>query len=193
VVVLPPSISLYEFKGAFKYKQMQIEYESFIPRGSRLKSEGSIVVMAVYVGMDTKQMLNHAKTSLKSSKLEGKTMWTVLLLILVMLLLSSIATVFARVVFKDRKPAAELFFSWLLILARLVPASLIVSLEFIKLFQGLLVSYDKWLYSELTSYQAKVNNSSVIENMGQIQLVLSDKTGTITCNIMCVKDAHSFD
>lgn len=63
-----------------------------------------------------------------------------------------------------------------------VPISLIVTMELIKLFQGIVIGKDQKGYSKEYDCFIANNNTSVNENLGQIKYVFTDKTGTLTKN-----------
>lgn len=69
-----------------------------------------------------------------------------------------------------------------------VPISLIVTLEMVKFMQAIIISKDKNLMSENPKIFASVQSSNLNEELGQIQYIFSDKTGTLTCNIMDFKN-----
>ena len=82
------------------------------------------------------------------------------------------------------KSAVISFFSYFLLLNTLIPISLIVTLEVIKIVQAYFVVNDSEMYSEERRRLAKVSTTSINEELGQINYIFSDKTGTLTRNVM---------
>ena len=64
---------------------------------------------------------------------------------------------------------------------------MIVTLEIVKLFQAMILTNDRNLYCKAIEMPAAVQSSNLNEELGQIQYIFSDKTGTLTCNIMDFK------
>ncbi len=73
---------------------------------------------------------------------------------------------------------------FLLLASMMIPISLKVSLDLVKLFYAKLIDWDDCLVGEDGITHAKAVNTSIAENLGQVRYVLSDKTGTMTCNLM---------
>lgn len=79
------------------------------------------------------------------------------------------------------------FMAWatfFLLLNSLIPISMIISLEVIKLLQSLLIEADILLYGEEIDKTAKVQTMNIQEELGLVDYIFSDKTGTLTSNVM---------
>lgn len=59
-----------------------------------------------------------------------------------------------------------------------------MALEVLKLIQAYLIVFDLDLYYKEYDKKASVRTSDLIEELGQIEFIFSDKTGTLTCNEM---------
>jgi phospholipid-transporting ATPase len=57
-------------------------------------------------------------------------------------------------------------------------------MEIVKYIQAYMIDHDLDIYYEKTGTPAVARSSSLIEELGQIEYVFSDKTGTLTCNEM---------
>lgn len=76
------------------------------------------------------------------------------------------------------------FFSYAIVLNTVVPISLYVSVEVIRFCHSLWINWDVKMYFEPTDTAAKARTTTLNEELGQIQYIFSDKTGTLTQNIM---------
>ncbi len=74
------------------------------------------------------------------------------------------------------------FFSYFILLNTIIPISLLISLDMAKFFQSTMMSHDaKMNHPDLPF---RVQNTLVNEDLGAVQYVFSDKTGTLTDNSM---------
>ena len=79
------------------------------------------------------------------------------------------------------------FFTYLLLLNTMIPVSLIITLELVKIVQGIFITMDAKSYSFHRKKFIKTNSVSLNEELGMVDYIFSDKTGTLTCNQMNLK------
>jgi magnesium-transporting ATPase (P-type) len=79
------------------------------------------------------------------------------------------------------------FFSYLLLLNTMLPISMFVTLEILKLTEAMFLEWDYHIYSIERDKPALVSSSGLMEELGQINYLFSDKTGTLTRNEMAMK------
>jgi len=65
-----------------------------------------------------------------------------------------------------------------------IPISLYISIEIVKLLQALFINRDIHMYHEESDTPAHARTSNLNEELGQVDTILTDKTGTLTCNSM---------
>ncbi|CAB3402424.1 unnamed protein product [Caenorhabditis bovis] len=79
------------------------------------------------------------------------------------------------------------FWNYIIVLQVMIPISLYVSIEFIKLGQVWFMSQDINMYHEKSDKRLQCRALNITEELGQIQYVMSDKTGTLTENQEWIK------
>lgn len=81
------------------------------------------------------------------------------------------------------------FFTYFVLINTMIPISLIVSIEIVKMTQSYFINKDQFMYSSYRKKGAMVRSASLNEELGQIEHIFSDKTGTLTTNRMEFKIA----
>lgn len=84
-------------------------------------------------------------------------------------------------------PISEGFLTYgmyFVLLNTLIPLSLVVSIEFIKLVQTIFIQSDVQMFDEGSFKLAQPMTMTLHEELASIKYIFADKTGTLTANIM---------
>uniref|UniRef100_A0A8C7YL51 Phospholipid-transporting ATPase n=1 Tax=Oryzias sinensis TaxID=183150 RepID=A0A8C7YL51_9TELE len=205
-----PEADLYRFVGRITVIQHGEEIvrplgpENLLLRGARLKNTKEIFGVAVYTGMESKMALNYKCKSQKRSAVE-KSMNTFLIIYLVILLFEAILSTILKYAWQAEEKWNEPFYNqkteqernsspilkfisdflaFLVLYNFIIPISLYVTVEMQKFLGSFFIGWDLDLYHEESDQKAQVNTSDLNEELGQVEYVFTDKTGTLTENEM---------
>jgi phospholipid-transporting ATPase len=179
---------------------LNLEYNNILLRGSSLRNTEYVFGIVIYAGHNTKIMLNSLNARTKKSRV-FKIMNTQLYFIIIMQLV--LCVVFSIFYCNNDDPYDGIwypinttgvissffysFIAWLLNTTNIVPISLLVTLEMIKFCQALLITWDYKIYDLENKRNAIVQSSALNEELGMVSHIFTDKTGTLTKNIMQFK------
>ena len=179
-------------------EKIHITNNEFILKSSILKNTSWIIGIVAYTGMNNKIILNSKKPRLKMSKVEKKLNIYLLFTCFVLIMCCLECSLSYKMNYKKFKKyynyallitsddinanSLVIFFTYFLLLNTLIPISLIVSIEIIKIFQGIFIEWDVLLYSKWRHFFCSVKTFSIIEELGNVNFIFCDKTGTLTKN-----------
>lgn len=160
--------------------------DHFCPRGCVLRNTQWLISVVAYVGDETKSRLNVATLDTKMSNLQVYLNSCIKGLVGSLVIFCCYAALMAQVVGTDDGfgDFAVRFCKYWIILYQIVPISLYVCFEIVKLFLGAQINLDKQMVDPDTGLNAIARTADLVEELGQVQHVFSDKTGTITQNEM---------
>lgn len=198
VTVEDPNTDLYNFEGLINVdgETHALGPDNVIYRGSILRNTQSVLGLVIFTGEETKIRMNNIKNPrVKAPKLQRNINFIVIFMVFVVASLSAFSTMAQRLMYDQNKEKAWYLYEqdagvaatlmgFIIMYNTLIPLSLYVTMEIIKVGQLLLLQCDIDMYHKESNTPADAKTATILEELGQVNYIFSDKTGTLTDNLM---------
>eukprot|EP00928_Gymnodinium_smaydae_P062190 TRINITY_DN4610_c0_g1_i1.p1 TRINITY_DN4610_c0_g1~~TRINITY_DN4610_c0_g1_i1.p1 ORF type:complete len:1745 (+),score=408.37 TRINITY_DN4610_c0_g1_i1:493-5235(+) len=207
-----PNPSIHTFSGSLQLASASgresetkpLNSSNLLLRGTQLRNTAWCFGVVVYTGVETRLVQNSRKVPIKIANLESVVNRAMAVVLGVQAALSLLGDAlcnwtrpfFAKVWYlHTEENAADIllpdsigyFFTFFILYSNLMPISLYATMEIGNYFQAYFIKNDLEMYDEEQDCPAAVRSTNLCHELGQVSFIFSDKTGTLTQNVMELK------
>ncbi|KAJ2928030.1 hypothetical protein H1R20_g9061, partial [Candolleomyces eurysporus] len=200
-----PDTDMYRLNAAatFNGQDFPVDINNVLLRGTLLRNTQWAIGLVLFTGEDTKIVLNSGGTPSKRSRVERQMNPQVMVnlgIIAAVAVVCAIADSMLQVKYfelnapwlygadqSDDNPRINGLITWafaLLTFQDIVPISLYLSIEVVRTIQAAFIYFDYDIWYRKTNQATIARSWNLSDDLGQIQYIFSDKTGTLTQNQM---------
>ncbi|PYH97716.1 phospholipid-translocating P-type ATPase domain-containing protein [Aspergillus ellipticus CBS 707.79] len=181
-----------------------ITINNMLLRGCFLRNTEWALAVVVFTGEDTKVMLNSGETPSKKPRLAKDLNWNVIYNFVLLFIMCLICGIGNGIIWGSPNASLDYFdfgsygstpavtgliTFWVAVILfqNLVPISLYISLEIVRTLQAVFIHSDVYMYYDKLGMSCIPKSWNISDDVGQIEYIFSDKTGTLTQNVMDFK------
>ncbi|KAG9086352.1 hypothetical protein FRC06_003138 [Ceratobasidium sp. 370] len=201
-----PDVNMYRLNAAVVLndgRKSPVDLQTTLLRGTVLRNTRWVIGIVLFTGDDSKIVLNSGGTPSKRSKVERQMNPQVFINLIILAAMAVVCAIvdsslekrafkngaywMAFATQRDDNPSINglvTFANALITFQNVIPISLYISIEFVRTCQAAFIYFDREIYYARNDTPTLARSWNLSDDLGQIEYVFSDKTGTLTQNNM---------